>query len=182
MLLSEKHITKVLIRVCGYADWSVLLLCANLRWKVFSHSGPYRILHECSCIIEFMKVGKIDKNARLAEHFITFLQQAGYFTLIVFWLLYCNCVLAVMWLFVISISSSWCCGLACGLWLRHCRLYCYNVQKKYCAVWLSGSVLDSRPRGRGLEPHQRFCVMSLSKTHLSLLSTCSTHEDLSRQN
>ena len=29
--------------------------------------------------------------------------------------------------------------------------------------WLSGRVLDSRPRGRGFEPHQRHCVVSLSK-------------------
>ena len=31
-------------------------------------------------------------------------------------------------------------------------------------------VLDSRPRGRGFEPHQCHCVVSLSKTHLSLLT------------
>ena len=29
--------------------------------------------------------------------------------------------------------------------------------------WLSGRVLDSRLRGRGFEPHQRHCVVSLSK-------------------
>ena len=29
--------------------------------------------------------------------------------------------------------------------------------------WLSGRVLDSRPRGRGFEPHQHHCVVSLSK-------------------
>ena len=33
------------------------------------------------------------------------------------------------------------------------------------AQWLSGRVLDSRPRGRGFEPHWRHCVVSLSKTH-----------------
>ena len=27
----------------------------------------------------------------------------------------------------------------------------------------SGSVVDSRPRGRGFEPHQRHCIVSLSK-------------------
>ena len=43
----------------------------------------------------------------------------------------------------------------------------------------SGRVLDSRPKGRGFEPH---CVVSLSKTHLSLLSTGSTQEDPSRHN
>ena len=32
------------------------------------------------------------------------------------------------------------------------------------AQWLSGRVLDSRPRGRGLEPHRRHCFVSLSKT------------------
>ena len=31
------------------------------------------------------------------------------------------------------------------------------------AQWLSGKVLDSRPRGRGFEPHQRHCIVSLSK-------------------
>ena len=33
----------------------------------------------------------------------------------------------------------------------------------------SGSVVeyDSRPRGCGLEPHRRHCVVSLSKTHKS---------------
>ena len=31
------------------------------------------------------------------------------------------------------------------------------------AQWLSGRVLDLRPRGRGFEPHQRHCVVSLSK-------------------
>ena len=29
--------------------------------------------------------------------------------------------------------------------------------------WLSGRVLDSRSKGRGLEPHRRHCVVSLSK-------------------
>ena len=31
------------------------------------------------------------------------------------------------------------------------------------AQWVSGRVLDSRPRGRVFEPHQRHCVVSLSK-------------------
>ena len=29
--------------------------------------------------------------------------------------------------------------------------------------WLSGRVLDSRPKGRGSEPHRRHCDVSLSK-------------------
>ena len=31
------------------------------------------------------------------------------------------------------------------------------------AQWLSGRVLDWRPKGRGFEPLRRHCVMSLSK-------------------
>ena len=31
------------------------------------------------------------------------------------------------------------------------------------AQWLSGRVLDSRPKGRGFKPHRRHCVVSLSK-------------------
>ena len=31
------------------------------------------------------------------------------------------------------------------------------------AQWLSGRELESRPRGRGVEPHRRHCVLSLSK-------------------
>ena len=31
--------------------------------------------------------------------------------------------------------------------------------------WLSGNVLDSRPRGCRIEPHLSHCVVSLSKTH-----------------
>ena len=31
------------------------------------------------------------------------------------------------------------------------------------AQWLSGRALDSRPRGRGFEPHRRHCVVSFSK-------------------
>ena len=44
-----------------------------------------------------------------------------------------------------------------------------NFQGHFCTYttkggqWLSGRVLDWRPRGRGLEPHQRHCVVSLSK-------------------
>ena len=38
------------------------------------------------------------------------------------------------------------------------------------AQWLSGRVLDSRPRGRGFEPHRCHCVVSLSKNiHPSLV-------------
>ena len=46
------------------------------------------------------------------------------------------------------------------------------------AQWLSGRVLDTRLRGCSFEPHRCHCVMSLSKTHESLLSTGSTQGDL----
>ena len=52
----------------------------------------------------------------------------------------------------------------------------------YHTQWLSGRVLDSRLRGRRFEPHRSHCVVSLSKNHLSLLSTCSTQEDPSQHN
>ena len=50
---------------------------------------------------------------------------------------------------------------------------CYNHGVKYDnffffffflgAQWLSGRVLDSRPKGRGFEPHWRHCGVSFSK-------------------
>ena len=48
--------------------------------------------------------------------------------------------------------------------------------------WLSGRVIDSRPSGRGFEPHRGQYVVSLSKTHLCLLSTGSTQENPSWHN
>ena len=50
------------------------------------------------------------------------------------------------------------------------------------AQWLSGRVLDSRQRGCGFEPHRRHFVVSLSKTHLSLLNTGSTQKGPSWHN
>ena len=38
-----------------------------------------------------------------------------------------------------------------------------SVHELMGAQWLSGRVLDSRPKGRGFEPHRRHCVVSLSK-------------------
>ena len=39
----------------------------------------------------------------------------------------------------------------------------FEVKYSKGALWLSGKVLDSRPKGRGFEPHRRHCVVSLSK-------------------
>ena len=36
-------------------------------------------------------------------------------------------------------------------------------KKKKGAQWLSGRVLDSRPKGRGFEPHRRHCVVVLEQ-------------------
>ena len=35
--------------------------------------------------------------------------------------------------------------------------------KQEGAQWLSGRVLDSRPKGRGFEPHRRHCVVVLEQ-------------------
>ena len=35
------------------------------------------------------------------------------------------------------------------------------------AQWLSGRVLDSRPRGHMFEPQRRQCVVSLGKAHFN---------------
>ena len=53
------------------------------------------------------------------------------------------------------------------------QMLCHNEKDKLSilhvthvkkgAQWLSGRVFDSRPRGRGFEPHRRHCVVSLSK-------------------
>ena len=40
-----------------------------------------------------------------------------------------------------------------------------NIMSQLGVQWLNGRVLDSRPRGHGLEPHQSHCVVSLSKPH-----------------
>ena len=61
---------------------------------------------------------------------------------------------------------------------RHCSL----IATSKGGQWLSGRVLDLRLKGHGFEPHQSYCVVSLSKTHQSLLSTGSTQENLSRHN
>ena len=38
---------------------------------------------------------------------------------------------------------------------------CLNRRKG--AQWLSGRVLDSRPKGSGFEPHRRHCVVVLEQ-------------------
>ena len=43
-----------------------------------------------------------------------------------------------------------------------CHLTPFN-EKKVGAQWPSGRVLDLRPKGRGLEPHRRHCVVVLEQ-------------------
>ena len=38
------------------------------------------------------------------------------------------------------------------------------VHSREGAQWLSGRVLDSRPRGHRFEPHRRYCAVSLSES------------------
>ena len=42
-----------------------------------------------------------------------------------------------------------------------CNVVNFNSIKG--AQWLSGRVLDSRPKGRGFEPHRRHCVVVLKQ-------------------
>ena len=59
--------------------------------------------------------------------------------------------------------------MALGPWVAHLRMTVFKGLRKHSstqsqgAQWLSGRVLDSRPKGRGFEPHRRHCVVSLSK-------------------
>ena len=42
-------------------------------------------------------------------------------------------------------------------------VHVFNRSKLKGAQWLSGRVLDSRPKGRGFEPHRRHCVVVLEQ-------------------
>ena len=59
----------------------------------------------------------------------------------------------------IFIPKIWISSIYCTV---HLHGYLYSSEG---GQWLSGRVLDSRPRGCGFEPHRHYCVVSLSKTH-----------------
>ena len=62
-------------------------------------------------------------------------------------------------LFLGSKDPPWGSGSCMYVCVRACVCVCVCV----CGPqWLSGRVLDSRPEGRGFEPHRRHCVVSLS--------------------
>ena len=57
-------------------------------------------------------------------------------------------------------NSSVCITTELSILLTSCSL---RLKTMSGAQWLSGRVLDSRPKGRGFEPHRRHCVVSLSR-------------------
>ena len=73
----------------------------------------------------------------------------------------------------LTLFRSW--FLYCLAWQHACELIfqpCIGIKYIYTDVltiqikgaqWLSGRVLDSRPKGRGFEPHRRHCVVVLEQ-------------------
>ena len=57
------------------------------------------------------------------------------------------------------------CVEKCNYFLTHQFKHMFLVLKRtVCgAQWLSGRVLDSRPRGHGFEPHRHHCVVVLEQ-------------------
>ena len=52
------------------------------------------------------------------------------------------------------------------IWYGYVKMHGFHGNTLYDsqgAQWLSGRVLDSRPRGRGFEPHRRHCVVVLEQ-------------------
>ena len=58
----------------------------------------------------------------------------------------------------------------------------HNLLYTHSVFFFSCGFSSNFSRGLGFKPHLRHCVVSLSKAHLSLLSTGSTQEDPSRHN
>ena len=60
--------------------------------------------------------------------------------------------------------------LNCGLGSRKIMSITYLLYylSKEGAQWLDGRVLDSRPRGRGFEPHRRHCLEVLEQDTIIL--------------
>ena len=69
------------------------------------------------------------------------------------------CFKMVKWLFISLKNHSL---SAFRLPLKMSKLN-WNHHRTLGTQWLSGRVLDLRPKGRGLEPHGCHCVVSLSK-------------------
>ena len=66
-------------------------------------------------------------------------------------------------------SQAYYCPPPHGFWVSGENGYLFSGSWKVLVIisrgaqWLSGRVLDSRPKGRRFEPHRRRCVVSLSK-------------------
>ena len=69
--------------------------------------------------------------------------------------------------------SPWCLFLNCingfsqlnrrATWVWDKKSFKQHLLLNQGAQWLSGRVLDSRPKGRGFEPHRRHCVVVLEQ-------------------
>ena len=57
------------------------------------------------------------------------------------------------------------CDLFPKITIKHTGKIVLSLTTPMGAQWLSGRVVDSRPRGRVFEPHRLHCVVSFSKTH-----------------
>ena len=68
----------------------------------------------------------------------------------------CFLLSCVCYLFICALWSP--AGKGLTSWLSFVVSYC-----ELGAQWLSGRVLDSRPKGRGFEPHRRHCVVVLEQ-------------------
>ena len=44
-------------------------------------------------------------------------------------------------------------------------IWIYYIDKTIVYLWLSGGVLDPRPKGCGFEPHWHHSIVSLTKAH-----------------
>ena len=56
----------------------------------------------------------------------------------------------------------------CLIFVKYCFthlfIFSFNISFLHSgAQWLSGRVLDPRPKGRGFEPHRRHCVVVLEQ-------------------
>ena len=60
-------------------------------------------------------------------------------------------------------SLSDCCKLQHGGSIITFKIKPTTLYLSKGAQWLSGRVLDSRPKGRGFEPHRRHCVVVLEQ-------------------
>ena len=133
MILSNKQITKPLISLRGCAGWSAPLLFANPRRQVFSRRGPSHW-----CFIFNIHLWSMNRSEHVS---------------LLFWLVTLHVKYSDLKVYVrMSVCHLYTC--------MHLTMYSQCLEG---AQWLSGRVLDSRPKGRGFEPHRRHCVVLLEQ-------------------